>query len=190
MRNRGAAAIDVLKGAAAGAAAGLFASWVMNAFGEAVTAVENARSRSGEAGRGGRQGPGGQGHRREAGGGGEAVEPATVKVAEAISEDFFSHRLTREEMEVAGPAVHYAFGTCMGAGYGALAALVPMATAGFGLPFGTAVWLLGDEVTVPLLKLSGPPSRYPTSVHGKALASHLVFGGVLEWVRRVLRSVI
>jgi putative membrane protein len=49
------------------------------------------------------------------------------------------------------------------------------------------VWLGADEIGVPALGLSGPPTQYPLSVHLYALASHLVYGFTTELVRRTLR---
>jgi len=84
--------------------------------------------------------------------------------------------------------VHYAFGTLVGGLYGAAAEKNASVAAGAGLPFGTAFWLVADETVVPLLRLSGPPGRYPLSLHVYALASHLVFGWTAEAVRRRLRG--
>lgn len=115
-------------------------------------------------------------------------EDATVKAARAISEGAFRHRLSAEEKLRAGSAMHYAFGSAVGATYGALAERHPEVTAGGGLPFGITFWLVADEIAVPALRLSKPASAYPLSVHAYALASHLVFGATAESVRRFLRA--
>jgi uncharacterized membrane protein YagU involved in acid resistance len=73
----------------------------------------------------------------------------------------------------------------MGTLYGALAAVLPAATSGFGTAFGTALFALADETAVPVLGLSKPPTEYPLSSHAKALASHLVWGATTEAVRRI-----
>src|ERR1700678_440275 len=39
-----------------------------------------------------------------------------------------------------------------------------------------AVWAIADEIAVPALKLSKPPTDYPVSTHASALAAHLVYG--------------
>ena len=125
----------------------------------------------------------------DSGGGGDA-EPATVRAAEAISEGVLGHELTRREKQVAGPAVHYAFGTAAGTAYGATAELWPEAATGAGLPFGTVFWIAADEIAVPALGLSDPPTEHPPSVHLYALASHLVYGLVADVVRRGVRRVL
>ena len=52
-------------------------------------------------------------------------EDSTVKTAAAISVDVFDHRLTRREKKIAGPVVHYLFGTGLGAIYGVAAETIP-----------------------------------------------------------------
>ena len=100
----------------------------------------------------------------------------------------FEHKLTGAEKKLAGPAVHYAVGATSGIVYGIASELVPEVTVGFGLPYGTAFWLVVDEGAVPLFGLSKPPTAYPASTHLYALASHLVFGATAEGVRRWLRG--
>ncbi len=82
--------------------------------------------------------------------------------------------------------VHYGFGALTGALYGVLSELQPAAAAAAGLPFGAAVWLIADEVGVPLAGFAGPPTEYPLARHASALGSHLAFGLTLEGVRRLL----
>ena len=184
-RKKGRDEGDVWKGLAAGLAGGLVASWTMNRFQdvwsklaeEFVQSEERSSARDGD----------GEG-RQAQGGGEEQADDATVKTASAISEGVFGHELTKSEKKVAGPAVHYAFGASVGGLYGAAAELAPEATAGAGLPFGAAFWLLADETAVPLLGLSKGPTDYPLSTHVYSLASHLVYGLTAEAVRRAVRG--
>jgi hypothetical protein len=159
----------VLKGIAAGLAGGLVASYVMNQFQTVTQKIADS------AGKGKRK-------RKKK----EDGEDATVRTAEAITETF-GHHLTKREKEVAGPAVHYAFGAAMGGVYGALAELSPKLAAGGGLPFGTALWLAADEVAVPALGLGKKPTETPAPLHAYALASHAVYGLTAEIVRRAVR---
>lgn len=159
------------KGAVAGAAGGLIASWVMNQFQSGVSKLseefvqDDARPKSG------------------------GDEETTVKTAEAISEAA-GHRLTQQEKQVAAPLVHYAFGSTMGALYGIAAELNPHSGTGWGAPFGAALWLGADELAVPVLGLSGAPTDTPISTHASALAAHVVYGVTTEVVRRAVRSVL
>ena len=118
----------------------------------------------------------------------EGQDDATVRAASAISEGLFEHKLTKAEKKIAGPAVHYAVGATSGIVYGVASEFLPEVSIGFGLPYGTAFWLVVDEGAVPLLRLSKPPTAYPASTHIYSLASHLVFGATAEGVRRLLRG--
>jgi len=163
-----------LAGALAGLAGGLAASWAMDLFQKKVPAEAFAALL-------GEKAPAPQG-------GGSDGAPATVKTAQAISENVLDHRLTKAEKKKAGPAVHYAFGASIGSIYGLTAEYLPGTTAALGMPFGTTVWAVADEGVVPALGLGPAPTKVPRSTHLYALASHLVYGVVTEAVRRSVRA--
>lgn len=169
------------KGAVAGLAGGLAASFVMNQFQAALSAAQRFVSGN-EADRH----PGDDPSDAQE----TSSEPATVKAASAISEGVFDHALTKREKKVAGPAVHFSLGGSTGALYGVAAEFLPAVTLGAGLPFGTAFWLVADEAAVPALGLSQAPTDYPPSVHLEALAAHLVYGLTTEIVRRGVRHLL
>ena len=168
---------DVLKGLAAGLIGGLVASWTMNRFQDVW--IKLAGSPSSEA----QTSEQVEGQKSD-----EEQDDATVKTASAISEGLFDHELTKGEKKIAGPVVHYAFGTSVGGLYGAAAELAPEVATGAGLPFGAAFWLVADETALPLLGLSKGPTAYPVSTHVYALASHFVYGLTAELVRRGVRG--
>jgi putative membrane protein len=64
----------------------------------------------------------------------------------------------------------------------------PETSKALGLPFGTALWLAGDEIAVPALGLSGNPLEYPVSSHLQALAAHCIYGVTTDLVRRAMRK--
>jgi len=169
---------DVLRGLAAGLIGGLVASWTMNQFLAMTSKLAEELNRS-QGGQKKKEKP----EKKES-------DDATVKAASAISENVFDHKLTKSEKKVAGPAVHYAFGTITGGFYGAAAELAPVISAGGGLPFGAVFWLVADEAAVPALALSKPPTEYPVSTHASALASHFVYGVTTDVVRRAVRRVL
>lgn len=179
---------NLWKGLAAGVAGGLVASVVMNQFqalwGRLFKGVERSHGAQSL-----QQGSPDHGVARELQerGSDEEQDDAAMRLANAISEAVSGRELNREEKQVAGTAVHYAFGVGTGALYGATAEIVPGVTAGAGLPFGVFVWLSADEGLVPALGLSKPPTEYPLSIHAYALASHLVYGLTTEGVRRAVR---
>ncbi len=149
------------KGAIAGIAGGLLGAWVMNQF-QAAPGSGSSQQR--------------------------VDDDATVKAAEAVAEIAADRTLTREQKRAAGPAVHYAFGSTIGAAYGALAELTPRTAAGWGVPFGAAVWLGADELAVPALGLSKSPLAYPASTHASAFAAHLLYGVTADVTRRLVRA--
>ena len=156
---------SVWKGAVAGLAAGLAASWVMNQFQAALSkAITDRPQQQGDS------------------------EDATMKAAEAISETVADQKLTKQEKQTAGPVIHYAFGSTIGAAYGALAEVAPRTTTGWGVPFGAAVWLGADEIAVPAFGLSKSPFESPVSTHASALAAHVVYGLTTDVVRRLVRA--
>ncbi len=164
---------DLFKGLVAGVASGLLASLVMEQFqtlwtkvSEKVQEAEGDKPRKSQA------------------------KPTTVKAADAISKQILGRKVPKKQQKLAGEAVHYAMGATSAAIYGTLAEFVPVVTAGQGLVFGTAVWLVADEASLPALGLSKPPTKNPLSTHVYAFASHLVYGAVTEAVRRALRKVL
>ena len=160
----------ILRGALAGAIAGLVGALVMERF-QALWTRTAERIQPPQTARAAEDGP------------------ATVRAAERVTDKLVHATLPEEVKPVAGEIVHYGMGTLSGAIYGAIAERIPVARAGNGLVFGTILWWLADETAVPALRLSKPPSAYPPSTHAYALASHLVYGFVTETVRRLLRLV-
>jgi len=176
---------NVWKGAAAGLVGGLVASWTMNQFQAAWSrATEGfAKAHGSQSSQPSEALPSQDSEQNK-----ENEDDATVKAARSISECIFGHELKESNKQVAGAAVHYAFGTATGGVYGAITELAPEVTIGAGLPFGAAFWLVADETAVPFRGLSKPPAAYPASTHVYALASQLVFGLTAELVRRALRN--
>lgn len=117
-------------------------------------------------------------------------EPATEQAASAIAQGTFGRELSASEKKTGGSIVHYAMGAGSGAIYGAFAEISPKVTEGDGMGFGSAVWLVADEIAVPGFGLSKMPMEYPASVHAKGLAVHLVYGLITESVRRAVRGLL
>jgi putative membrane protein len=113
-------------------------------------------------------------------------EGSTEKVARKIAEVTGSN-LPEEKRKQAGQAVHYAFGTLMGAVYGVTSELVPEVTTGGGTAYGTLLFLAADEVAVPAFQLSLPPNETAPTDHLQHWAAHVVYGGSLELVRSLIR---
>ncbi len=160
---------NVIKGAVAGLVGGIVASFVMSQFQTLLSAMSEEEKKSKKK---------------------KEDEPANVKIAEAISENVFDHKLKKIEKESAGEAVHYAMGATSGLIYGIASEIAPMTTVGLGFPFGAAVWLVADDVVVPALGLAKPATEYTLSTHAYALSSHLVYGLTTDLVRRAVRDLL
>jgi putative membrane protein len=107
-------------------------------------------------------------------------EDATMKAAGKISEEI-GHPLSREEKKKAGPWVHYAFGTSVGAVFGLAAEAKPDSAHRInpvfaGAAYGAIVFLAAHEIAVPALKLSSNPLKEPIQDQIAEFVSHLIYG--------------
>lgn len=157
---------NILGDIALGALAGAAATWIM---GKATTYLyeresEPARQREDQA-RGGRT----------------AYETAAEKAAGLAGKE-----LSEDKRKKLGSAIHWS----VGVGSSVLYALLRRRLAGRGLGtelaagalFGTAVWLLLDEVGNVALGLTPGPAAFPWQTHARGLAGHLVLGLAAEGV--------
>jgi putative membrane protein len=168
MRSRGRQA---LRDAALGAGAGLLASWVMSVAHRPIMRAGTEETRRRE---------------REAAGG---MPPATVRAAQVAAESVGRPLPDdRKKQALGGKIVHYAYGTAWGGAFALAArALAPRAPLAAGLAFGAALWIVSDEMLVPLFRFSRPPKEYPATSHAKGLASHLVYGVATDLAWRAAR---
>lgn len=111
-------------------------------------------------------------------------EPATEKAADVVATHFTGHAIPDANKALAGQAVHYAVGIALGAAYGITAEYRPSVTAGFGTAFGLGTATIFDEAAVPATGLGSAPWNAGIAINLYSYASHLVFGGVSEFVRR------
>lgn len=72
--------------------------------------------------------------------------------------------------------VHWSYGVLQGGVYGVMQPVLGDNVLVSGALFGTGLWLLGDELAVPLLGLQDGPSAAPPSTHVNRLALHLAYG--------------
>jgi putative membrane protein len=111
-------------------------------------------------------------------------EPATEQAADAIATAVTGHEVPDADKPLAGQSVHYALGIGLGVAYGIAAEFRPAVTAGYGTAFGLGTATLLHEGAVPAVGLGDAPWKAPLSTTLYAYASHLVFGGTAEIVRR------
>jgi hypothetical protein len=165
-------------GIIAGAIGGLVGTWAMSEFQGMWSRVIDGEEPQSAAGR------------HDARDWQERVEGrnANELAAHAVAEHTINRPLTREELELAAPALHYAFGAAMGALYGGLYETTRSVRAMGGTGWGMAVWAGADGIAMPLLNLSRPKTEYPAETHAQSYAAHIVFGVTTEIVRRGVRA--
>ena len=115
---------------------------------------------------------------------GEESESSNEKAADAVAKQATGHDVPDADKPLAGQAVHYALGIGLGVAYGIAAEFRPAVMAGYGTAFGVGTATLLDEGVVPAVGLSSPPWKSDAATTLYSYASHLVFGGVSELVRR------
>ena len=81
-----------------------------------------------------------------------------------------------ETKETLSYTVHWGYGLAMGGLYGLVRGRAEGADAAGGLVFGTALWLLGDELMVSLLGLAKGPTAFPPAQHAHRLGAHAAYG--------------
>ncbi|MEZ4864870.1 MAG: hypothetical protein R3C14_26390 [Caldilineaceae bacterium] len=86
--------------------------------------------------------------------------------------------------------VHWGYGIGQGGVYASMRGPVDGFDLPGGLAFGTALWLLGDEMAVPMLGLQEGPTASGVTTHVNRLAMHLVYGvttaATTQWLRRLV----
>ena len=107
---------------------------------------------------------------------------ANELAAQAIAKRVVGRSLTNEELSVAAPIAHYTFGAAMGGLYGCFVRDRQNRMTS-GLAFGAAVWLIADEIAMPVFQLSAPTTERSVEKHAQSFAAHIVFGTVAELVR-------
>lgn len=112
------------------------------------------------------------------------------KAADLVSEELSGEPVRASAKKKADSIIHYATGAVLGGLYGLAAGVVPAVTLGSGILFGGAIWLLGDEMAVPALRLGPAPDKADARQHALGIASHVIFGLTLDLVRRRVNALI
>jgi hypothetical protein len=124
--------------------------------------------------------------------GSRGAEPPTEVMGRVAHTALTGREPTDATRRRLGTVAHLAVGAGMGALYGL--ARPPSARilhAGHAAGFGVAMWLIADEILVPLLGLGQGPAAQGGAEHALGLGGHLVFGvstaGMLGLLHRVAR---
>jgi hypothetical protein len=161
----------MLKAILAGAIGGLAGTWAMNEAQRAWTRAVDGEAPESAAGK----------HDAR-----DWQERSEGQNSNEIAAQFMATRiaargLDRGELTVGAALTHYTFGVAMGALYGAY--LQRRRRQATGIGFGLTVWLLADEIAMPLLGLSESTLRRPLEKHLQSIAAHIVFGTTTESAR-------
>ncbi|HUG42024.1 MAG TPA: hypothetical protein VMM12_16265 [Longimicrobiales bacterium] len=116
-------------------------------------------------------------------------EPATEAVGRMGYEALTGHDPDAETLHRLGQAVHWGYGVLLGGLYGAMREEADGPDFVGGLGYGTAAWVLGDELMVPLLGLAEGPTAHAWTVHARALGAHLVYGAATSSATHALKRV-
>jgi uncharacterized membrane protein YagU involved in acid resistance len=169
----------LLRGSVAGMIGGAAGAWIMNNFHNNPQTPQPTQPRASAAAAPAQLKRTAQRH--------NGGEPPTVQVAQAVSRNLFAHELEGQEKRIAGPAVHFGYGMLVGGLYGALAEVWPNVKIGMGMGYGMALWALGHEAALPMLKLAPAPLQEPAHEHADQLAAHICYGLTLDSVRRLAK---
>ena len=113
-------------------------------------------------------------------------EGATDALGRLAYEAMAGHEPSRATKNKLSWAVHIGYGLAVATLYGAIRGRRARRILRDGAVFGAGLWLLGDELAVPLLGLSDRPTTYPARRHLQSLAQHLGFGVATAAATRAL----
>jgi uncharacterized protein DUF1440 len=155
-RNSRPLGIDVLIGAAAGAAA----TWAMDAVTNVILDRQPEEITERE---------------NEVRGKKNAYEIVAEKGAKLVG-----RKLLKKERRAIGTGIHWSLGVGSGALYGVLRNRMRYVGIGSGVAFGIAMFALLDETALVALGLAPPPREFPWQTHARGFAGHLVLGAILD----------
>lgn len=109
---------------------------------------------------------------------------------EAAAERLADTELSKKQKLAYQQVVHFTLGAVLGAVYGVLAEYEPKATSGLGIPAGAVMYLCTHATAVPATGFQRWPWQLPRAAVAWESGSHLVFGAGLELVRTPLRRLL
>lgn len=169
----------MLKGAVAGAIGGLAGTLAMNYAQRAWTVAVDGRA------------PASAADEQDARDWQERDEQqnANELAAQAAATATVQRPLTPRELSIAARVVHFAFGAAVGAAYGAAIRHDPSPRP-TGVLLGVTLWLLADEIAMPVMGLSRSTLERPLELHLQSFAAHIVYGVTTERVRHLASEAI
>ena len=179
---------SLLRGLLVGAAAGITATLVMDQFQKITASSQKALEKQKKLAEG--ESPWSIAHEQAQHEEQQAAQEGSTEIVARHLAAAANTEIPPGKKKQAGQAVHYTFGTLTGLAYGVTAEFLPEVTSGGGTAFGTLLFLGADEIAVPALRLSPPPTSTAPTHHLQHWAAHVVYGGTLELVRTLFRRIL
>jgi hypothetical protein len=120
----------------------------------------------------------------------EKGESSTAALGRMMYEAATGGRPSDQTRKTLSTAVHWGYGIDLGGAYGAFRGRKPKLDVLGGLVYGAGLWVLGDEIAVPLLGLAEGPRAHPKKIHAESLGAHLVYGITTAVATQLLRRII
>lgn len=115
-------------------------------------------------------------------------ESATAAVGRIVHQTLTGREPGSELKEALSYWVHWEYGVTMGGLYGAARPYPRGSAVRGGTIYGTLLWLLGDELIVPLLGLSEGPTAHSKEEHLQSWGAHVAYGiGTAAATKALLR---
>lgn len=118
----------------------------------------------------------------------EPGESETAAVGRIMYERIAGREPSPRARTVLSWGVHFAFGLGVAGLYSLVRGGKTKHVLRDGALFGSALWLLADELAMPLLGLSDKPTTYPVKQHVRSLAQHLGYGVTTVATTRALED--
>lgn len=115
-------------------------------------------------------------------------ESSTHALGRIGYETMTGHPPAKETKDTLSSGIHWSYGVLQGGVYGALRGNADAPDWEGGIAFGAGLWLLGDEVVVPILGLQDGPTAYAPETHLNRALIHLVYGVTTAVTTHVLKE--
>ncbi len=101
---------------------------------------------------------------------------STSRTAARAARYLLGREFSCKQRKLGAQFMHFAVGAAGGAMYGAF--IDPRFSRSLlsGLLFGATLWLVGEEIAMPLLGINNPPQHYSIADHANSLGEHLIYG--------------
>ena len=114
---------------------------------------------------------------------------STSRTAARLGRWLFKRSLTTTEIRTGAQIVHFGVGGLAGAAYNVWRG-GSATTLRSGVLFGAILWVVGEELAMPLLGINNPPGAYTARMHAHSLGEHLCYGAGTALASRFLAAIL